>query len=54
MERDYVPDNKAHHKVRSGPKAKKKEDAAAKKRGLSADQQKARNPKVRDQTFIRA
>lgn len=47
MEKDYVPENKAHHKAKAGTKARKKEAAQAKKKGLSLDQQKARNPKVR-------
>jgi hypothetical protein len=52
MEKGYVPDNKSHHKAKAGSKAKKKDAAQAKKRGVSMDQQKARNPKVRLISFV--
>lgn len=47
MEKDYVPENKAHRKSKAGSKARKKDEHQAKKKGVSTEQQKARNPKVR-------
>ena len=41
-----MPENKAHHKPKSGSSARKKEAAQAKKKGVSSDHDKSRNPKV--------
>lgn len=47
MEKGYVPENKAHHKPKSGSSARKKDATQAKKKGVSLEQDKSRNPKVR-------
>lgn len=44
MEKGYVPENKAHHKPKSGSSARKKD---AKKKAPASEQERSRNPKVR-------